>query len=127
MEDENGWKTKEFCDDPWGARQLANVLDDKLTCVEVRQGMQTLSEPTKKFRELVIQGKIVHDGSPLLTWALSNAMEVADDKENIKLSKKHKDDSQRIDPIAAVLNAFTRAYVPSAKPVYETRGMRSLF
>lgn len=128
MEKLNNWKMKEICFDPYGARQFANMMmDDGYTCIEIRQGVQTLSEPTKKFRELILQGKIIHDGSPLLTWCLSNAIEVIDNNGNIKLSKKHKDDSQRIDLLAAVINAFTRALLgEEKKSIYETRGMRSL-
>jgi len=123
---ENEYDVQEFCFDPYGARQLSNEMDDEgYTCVEVRQGVQTLSEPTKKFRELVLQDRIVHDGSPLLTWCLANAREVSDSNGNIKLSKKHKDDSQRIDLIAAVINAFTRAMLHEPS-VYEERGMPTL-
>ncbi|WP_233455047.1 terminase large subunit [Paenibacillus elgii] len=109
-EQEEGWKVKEICYDPYGARQFANDMTSKgYVCVEIRQGAQTLSEPTKKFRELVLQERIVHDGSPILTWCLSNAVEIIDSNGNIKLSKKHKDDSQRIDLIAAIINAMVRA------------------
>jgi phage terminase large subunit-like protein len=62
-----------------------------------------------------------------LTWCLSNAFEVSDNNGNIKLSKKHKDDSQRIDLAAAVINAVVRAMVNEVKAsVYESRGMRVL-
>ena len=85
------------------------------------------SEPTKKLRELVLTGKLVHDGNPILTWCLSNAVEVTDNNGNIKLSKKHKDDSQRIDLAAAVINALSQALANEPpKVIYNTRGMRSL-
>lgn len=86
------------------------------TVVEIRQGVQTLSEPTKYFRELVLQGRVVHDGNPLLDWCLSNAVEIVDSNGNIKLSKKHKDDTQRIDLLAAVINAMVRAMVNERPP-----------
>jgi phage terminase large subunit-like protein len=109
----NGPRPQEICYDPYGAYEFANTMTDKgYTTVEIRQGVATLSEPTKKFRDLVLQGKIVHDGSPLLTWCLYNAVEVVDNNGNIKLSKKHQNDSQRIDAIAAIINAMVRAYVP---------------
>lgn len=123
---DEGWIIKELCYDPWGARQFANEMaDEGYTCVEIPQRRAILSEPTKKFRELVLQGKIVHDGSPLLTWCLSNAVEIKDSDENIKLSKKHKDDSQRIDLVSALINAKVRALVDDKpKPsVYEERGI----
>jgi len=127
-QESRGWKAKEICFDPYGARQLTNdLMEEGFECVEIRQGVITLSEPTKKFRELVLQDKIVHDGNPLLTWALSNAVEASDNNGNIKLSKKHKDDSQRIDPIAAIINAMVRAILSEhSVSVYEKRGMRSL-
>ena len=110
---DEGWEIKEICYDPYGARQFSNdMTKEGYECVEIRQGFQMLSEPTKRLRELILQGKIVHDGSPLLTWCLSNAVEIIDNNGNIKLSKKHVNDSQRIDLVAAIINAMVRAIVP---------------
>jgi len=75
--------------------------------VEIRQGIRTLSEPTKFFRELVFSGKIVHDDNPVLNWAVGNAVVRQDHNENIMLDKDKSTD--RIDPLAAVINAMTRA------------------
>ncbi len=113
---DNELQVQEVCFDPYGARQFANDMGaNGYTCVEIPQRIQHLSEPTKKFRELILKGQIVHDGSSLLTWCLSNAIEIIDTNQNIKLSKKHKDDSQRIDLIAAILNAFSRAMLAQPK------------
>lgn len=111
-ESDYGWKANEVCYDPYNATHFMQEMESEgYIPVEIRQGVQTLSAPTKKLRELILQRKIVHDGSPLLTWCLSNAIEVTDNNGNIKLSKKHKDDSQRIDLAAAVINALVRALV----------------
>ena len=100
----------EFCYDPFGSRQLANDLDDEgYICVEIRQSFTVLTEATKKFRDMVMEGLIIHDGSPLLTWCISNAYQITNEGEMIRLSKKHKDDSQRIDLLAAIINCFVRA------------------
>ena len=62
----NGWEYIEFCFDSYNASHFIQDLvksgyeQDKM--IEIRQGVQTLSEPTKKFRELILQGKVVHDG-----------------------------------------------------------------
>lgn len=112
--DEGGEDLAEFCFDPYSATHLAQELSARYgeeKVVAIRQGVQTLSEPTKLFRALIMQRRIVHDGSPVLTWCLSNAREDRDHNENIKLSKKNVNDSQRIDLIAAVINAFVRASV----------------
>ncbi len=112
MEQEQSWFIEEVCYDPYNATHFTQDLEaEGYNRVEIRQGVQTLSEPTKFFRELILRGLIVHDGSPLLTWCLSNAIEVVDNNGNIKLSKKHKDDSQRIDLLAAIINAMVRAMV----------------
>lgn len=130
MRSENSWKYKEFCYDPYNASHFIQSLCKEYReeqMIEVRQGIPTLSEPTKKFREMVLQGKVVHDGSPLLTWCLSNAVEISDSNGNIKLSKKYKDDTQRIDLAAAVIDALVRALVNENKQsVYETRGIRTV-
>jgi phage terminase large subunit-like protein len=103
------WKILEFTFDPYNATHLANDLQkDGYTIVEVRQGVRTLSEPTKLFREMISQGKVVHDGSPLLTWCLGNAVTEQDSNENIKLSKKNASDTKRIDLISAGINAMVR-------------------
>lgn len=102
-------KVHELCYDPYAATHFANEMADLgYTCVEIRQGVQTLSEPTKLFRELVAQGRIIHDGNPLLKWCIGNAVQQQDSNENIKLTKKNADDSRRIDLLAAVINALVR-------------------
>jgi phage terminase large subunit-like protein len=119
MKVQNKWNILEWDLDMATAYQFATDLqkthytEDQV--IEVRQGPITLSEPTKFFRELVIKGKLVHDGSPLLTWCVSNAMEVDKGGGLIMLSKKHKDDTQRIDLLAAIINAMYRAMVNAKK------------
>jgi phage terminase large subunit-like protein len=105
----NEWVVHEFAYDPYNATHFANEFAEQgYTCVEIRQGVRTLSEPTKLFRELIAQGKIVHDGSPVLTWCLANAVVEQDRNENIKLSKKNASDTKRIDLLAAIINAMVR-------------------
>ena len=65
----------------------------------------------KTFRELLLQNLIVMEESPLALWCLANAVEIQNNYGDIKLSKKHKDDTERIDPVAAAMNALARALV----------------
>ena len=120
LELEKEWRVYEFCYDPYNATHMATEMnDDGYTTVEVRQGVQTLSEPTKLFRELIGSRKVVHDGSPLLTWCLGNARVEADSNENIKLTKKNTNDEQRIDLLAAVINALTRVQALRESNAYQ--------
>jgi len=99
---------QEFDYDKWNALHLAQNLENKgFVCVEIPQRIASLSIPTKTFREKVYEKKIRHDGDPLLEWAMNNAVIKMDDQENIMISKKVS--KNRIDPAAAVINAFARA------------------
>ena len=128
-----GRNIEEFCFDPYQATHLAQDLtaywEDRYgeetaaqKVIEIRQGYATLSEPTKLFRELVMQGKIVHRGNPLLTWCLANAVETKDVNENIRLSKKNITDNRRIDAAAAMMNAFVRASQRQGQDINEVVG-----
>jgi phage terminase large subunit-like protein len=121
----NGWVVREICCDPWNSTQFAtDMQNDGFVMVEIIQGIKTLSEPTKHFRESVLSGKVIHDGNPVLTWAMSNAVTRQDHNENIMLDKQKA--RQRIDPVAALMNAHVRAMVREERSVYEERGVLSV-
>ncbi len=84
-----------------------DLEQEGLTMIEIEQGIRMLTDPTKKFREAVYEGKMKHSEDKLLRWAMSNARVVADASENIKITKNKSVD--RIDPVAASINAFARA------------------
>jgi phage terminase large subunit-like protein len=101
-------KVREICADPWNATQFMQDMEaEGYTVIEIRQGIQTLGGPTKDFREQVYSGNLIHNNNPVLTWAISNAVTRQDANENIMLDKSKS--SERIDPIAAVINAHVRA------------------
>ncbi len=122
----NEWIVKEICFDQWSAAMFANEMTDKgYTVVEIIQGMKTLSEPTKHFRELALSRMVYHNGDPVLTWAISNAVTRENHNKNIMLDKGKA--VERIDPIAALMNAHVRAMLGSEESsVYETRGIIEL-
>jgi phage terminase large subunit-like protein len=125
--EENGWIIREICYDPHSANMFAQyMMDEGYTMVEIRQGTKTLSEPTKHFRELVFSKKMIHNNNPVLTWSISNAVTRQDHNENIMLDKDKS--TQRIDPIASLINAHVRAMLrPKAKrSIYEDRGIMVL-
>lgn len=120
---ENEWEVIENCFDKWNASHLAQELTDEgYTMVEIPQAIKYLSLPTKNFREQVLQGNIIHDGNELLTWCIGNAVTRVDSQENIMLDKSKS--TNRIDLIAALINAHARAMVnEDSSSVYEERGM----
>jgi phage terminase large subunit-like protein len=125
LESEHLWRFVECCYDPYNASQWAQEMEsDGYTMVEIRQGVKTLSEPTKNLRELVVSGQLIHDNNPVLTWAVGNAVIRQDHNENIMLDKDKSSD--RIDPIAALINAHVRAMVVAEESIYNSRGLLSL-
>ena len=105
-----GITIKEICFDPYNATYYSqDLIRAGYQCIEIRQGVQTLSEPTKRFREEAYQGNILHYKNDLFDWTLSNAVTKKDHNENIILDKEKS--TNRIDPIASTINAFSRAMV----------------
>ncbi len=94
--------------DRWNATHYAQeMISLGYPMIEIPQTITQLSEPTKKFRENVYNGKVVHLGDSLLKWSISNAVLKADQQENVMIGKQVSKD--RIDPVAAIMNAFARA------------------
>jgi phage terminase large subunit-like protein len=94
--------------DKWNATHFAQeLLNDGYPMIEIPQSVTQLSEPTKRFRENVYSGTVVHLGDRLLKWSISNAVLKEDQQENVMIGKQVSKD--RIDPVAAIINAFARA------------------
>jgi phage terminase large subunit-like protein len=114
--EENGWKIQENCYDPYNATQYAQEMESEgFIPVEIRQGIKTLGEPTKTFRDCTMEKKIIHDRNPVIGWAVGNAVTRQDHNGNIMLDKEKS--RQRIDPLAAPMNAFVRAMFASGENV----------
>lgn len=113
--EEHRWKVVEVDYDGHNATDLAIAMCEKQNnedyCVEISQTCAGQNLAVKGFRELLLQGRVVIEENPLLMWCLANAVEIQNNYGDIKLSKKHKDDTERIDPVAAIMNALSRALV----------------
>ncbi len=112
---------KEIAYDPWGGTQFANELSELgYVMVMMRQGYKTLSEGTKKFRARAYDKQIRYIKNKCLSWAMSNAISDKDRNANILLNKEKS--PFRIDPVAAIINAFCRVITRlEEKSVYDDR------
>lgn len=119
-EREHGWMVREVDYDGHNATDLAiRICQERNNddfCVEVAQTCAGQNLAVKGFRELLLEGKLVMEYSPLLLWCLGHAVEIENNYGDLKLSKRHKDDSKRIDPVAAIMNALARALVKRDAP-----------
>lgn len=120
-EREHGWEVDEVDYDGHNATDLAIRMNEDRNredfCVEVAQTCAGQNLAVKTFRELLLQDRIVIEESPLVLWCLQNAIEIQNNYGDLKLSKRHKDDSERIDPVAAMMNALARVLVKKNGPV----------
>ena len=114
-ERDHDWQVDEVDYDGHNATDLAIRMNEDRGrddfCVEVAQTCAGQNLAVKTFRELLLQGKIVLEYNPLVLWCLQNAIEIQNNYGDIKLSKRHKDDTERIDPVAAAMNALARVLV----------------
>jgi len=93
--------------DPYNANSLISMAEKaNYSMVEVRQGTLTLNVPTRTFREQIFEKNIVHNQNTILTHAVHNAI-TKEDNNGIQINKSK--NSNKIDPIVALLNAYVFA------------------
>lgn len=112
-EKDHGWRIVQTGYDGHNATDLAISMNGRRSnedfCVEIYQSCSGQNLAVKGFRDLLVQGKLVIEESPLAMWCLANAVETVNGNGDSRLSKKHKDDTERIDPLAACMDALTLA------------------
>ena len=102
------WNVLGICYDRYSANHIIDTFnEDGFTMIDVAQGFATLSEPTKQFRKLIQDKKIVHPDNRMLEIAVNNAV-IREVNDAIILDKTMY--RNKIDLLAALLDAFTQAY-----------------
>ena len=93
--------------DRWNATQLITDLDgDGFTMVPIGMGFKDMSPGMKELYKLLLEGKITHDGNPILRWMAGNVVAEIDAADNIKPSKKKA--TEKIDGIVALIMGLDR-------------------
>ena len=96
--------------DPWAAVETQQELQRELGAeivVSVPQQVKYLSYPMKQLEALVLEKRIHHGGSPVLTWMMSNLVAHADANDNIFPRKERPEN--KIDGAVALIMALSRA------------------
>jgi phage terminase large subunit-like protein len=129
VEDIQRFRIKEIAFDPWNAEQAAQQIAKEakpVTAIEVPQQPRYLSDPMKQLDALILDGRIHHDGNPVLTWMMSNVVAHIDAKDNV-FPRKDRDES-KIDGAVALIMAMSRALVLTGqkRSVYSERGLLTL-
>lgn len=102
------YRVEEVPCDPNRAWGVMTAMQNRgIPVVEYRNTVLTMSEPMKEFDALIRDGRIVHNGDPVLAWAVSNVTGKEDKKGNVYPNKDRS--SAKIDPVVASLFALGRA------------------
>jgi phage terminase large subunit-like protein len=106
--------------DPYNAQPMAEALElAGLTVASMAQNTSHFNEPIQEIKQAIKDGRVTHDGNPVLRWAFDNAVAKVDWSNRWMLTKR--DSKDKIDPCVAVLMAFRRSALgtPRAKgPLY---------
>ena len=115
--------------DPWNSSQLVNdLVGDGAPMVKTRQGLVTLSAPTKELQRVLLEGTeekpmFRHGGNPAVRWQADNFSVKLDPAGNVKPDKSTAAD--KIDAIAATINALSLILAMPQKKAskYETEDL----
>ena len=117
----------EIAFDRWGATQMVQDLEGMgFTVVPFGQGYSSMSAPTKEFYKILMEGRMVHGGHPVLRWMAGNVVIDTDPAGNIKVTKARS--KEKIDGIVAAIMALDRCIRNQVQPqgsVYDERGLIS--
>lgn len=102
------YQVEEFPFDPNRAWGVFPALErEGLPVVEYRNTVLTMSEPMKELDALIRSGRIIHNGDPVLAWAIGNTTGKYDKKDNVYPNKETV--ANKIDPVVGTLMALGRA------------------
>lgn len=91
--------------DPYNGQVISEDLTrEGLKAFRMAQNHAMFNEPIREFLAAVREKRVIHDGSPLLRWCVSNAVLYRDRKDHWMFDKKSS--AEKIDPIVAVIMAF---------------------
>ena len=118
------YHTLEIAVDRWNATQMIQNLEGEgFTIVPFGQGFSSMSAPTKEFYRLLMEGRIIHGGNPVLRWMAGNVVIDTDPAGNIKVTKAKS--KEKIDGIVAAIMALDRCIRQEGQSgsVYDERGL----
>jgi len=105
------YDVREIAFDPYNKLTLLKAMTDmgvdQSRLIEVAQAPSALSAPTENLMQIVLEGKMRHDGDPVMAWSLSNVVGHFDRKGNVYPTKERPEN--KIDPVLSLVMALSRA------------------
>lgn len=124
--------------DPWQAEKLTQEMTDGVlegsgkVLIEgtgvpregFRQTISHFAEPTAEFERVVTDGRVTHDGNPVMAWQIGHCEVAYDHAGNKKPKKPAPHSIKKIDgPTAAVMGLSGGLCQQEGPSVYEERGI----
>lgn len=122
-------KPQLICYDPHNASAFLSDLEELgMNELSVTQTARVLNDATVDFRLEIMAGNVEIEGEevgkegssivvpadPLLTWSIANAKTISNSYGEIKIDKELR--TERIDPIDAIIDAWTEAMKEEYRP-----------
>jgi phage terminase large subunit-like protein len=118
---------QEVAFDQYLAREIMENLEaDGIPVAAFPQTLANFAKPVDDFESLMLTRHLVHDGNPLLRWAVGNVVMMTDQSGNRRPNKAKAAD--RIDPaVASIMSAGRSVASASGLSMYETASDDAFF
>ena len=109
--------------DRWNASQLViDLTNDGVPMAPFGQGFLSMSAPTKEFEKIILGEQLVHNGNPVMSWAINNVAIQEDPAGNLKPNKAKS--TEKIDPVvAAIMSLGEHMTTEDMDSIYDQRGL----
>lgn len=120
----NKFRVREVGFDTWSfATPAAELNDAGILCVGVPQTTKELTPCIHSLLGAIHAKELVHFGNPLLSWMAGNVI-FSESEKHSGMRPEKLGPNQKIDGVAATLNAFHRMLAAPPESVYNTRGIQ---
>lgn len=105
--------------DPWAMRRMmARLLEDGLPVVEIPQHYRTMSPAMKQTEKVILDGRLIHAGHPVLRWCFANVPAPKPDPNgNVKPTKSQSRNLKIDGAVATMMAVFLAAVAEEDHPL----------
>lgn len=101
--------------DPYNGQSIGEELTTEgVTAVRMAQNPSQFNEPIRDFLKCMTDGRLRHDGNPVLRWCANNAVLKKDNADRWMFDKASS--GEKIDPIVASVMAFRLCSLAPQRP-----------
>ncbi|MES2126664.1 MAG: terminase TerL endonuclease subunit [Pseudomonadota bacterium] len=117
---------REIAYDRWRIEDLKALIEDEGLSLPplfaFGQGFKDMAPAVDEFERLMLEQQVMHDGNPVMTWCMANAVLMSDPAENRKITKERA--TGRVDGAVAAVMAIGRTLTgEEGGSVYDRRDM----